>query len=51
MIHLNFPMINNEVEYEALVARLNLAKVARATSVNILYNSQVVTNQVNNDYV
>ena len=30
MIHLDFPTTNNEVEYEALVAGLDLAKVAGA---------------------
>ena len=50
MVRLNFPTTNNEAEYEALVARLDLAKAAGATSVVIYYNSQVVTNQVNGDY-
>ncbi|XP_050241260.1 uncharacterized protein LOC126690175 [Quercus robur] len=36
MVHLDFPTTNNEAEYEALVAGLNLAKV--------------VINQVNGDY-
>ena len=30
MIQLDFPTTNNEVEYEALVARLDLAKAAGA---------------------
>ena len=30
MIRLDFPMINNEAEYEALVVGLDLAKVACA---------------------
>ena len=50
MVHLDFPTTNNEVEYEALVASLDLAKSTRATSVVIYCNSQVVTNQVNGDY-
>ena len=50
MVCLNFPTINNEVEYEALVARLDHAKVAGATSVVLHCDSQVVTNQVNGDY-
>ena len=50
MVRLDFPTINNEVEYEALVAGLGLAKVAEATSVVIYCNSQVITNQVNGDY-
>ena len=50
MIHLDFPTTNNEMEYEALVAGLDLAKAAGATSVVIYCDSQVVTNQVNGDY-
>ena len=50
IVHLNFPTINNEAKYEALVAVLDLAKAIRAASVVIHYNSQVVTNQVNGDY-
>ena len=50
MIRLDFPTTNNEVEYEALVAGLDLAKAAEAMSVVIYYDSQVITNQVNGDY-
>ena len=50
MVRLDFPTTNNEAEYEALVARLDLAKVAVAASVVIHCDSQVVTNQVNEDY-
>ena len=50
MVCLDFPTINNEVEYETLVARLDLAKTARATSVVVYCDSQVVTSQVNRDY-
>ena len=50
MVHLNFPSTNNETEYEALIAGLNLAKAAGAASVVIYCNSQVVANQVNGDY-
>ena len=39
MVRLDFPTTNNEVEYEALVAGLNLAKAARATSVVIYCDS------------
>ena len=41
VVRLNFPTTNNEVEYEALVAGLDLTKVAGATSVVIHYNSQM----------
>ena len=39
MVRLNFPTTNNEVEYEALIAGLNLAKATRAASVVIYCNS------------
>ena len=44
MIRLNFPTTNNEAEYKALVAGLDLARVAGATSVVIYCDSQVITN-------
>ena len=39
MVRLDFPTTNNEAEYEALVACLDLAKAARATSVVIYCDS------------
>ena len=50
MVRLDFPTTNNEAEYEALIAGLDLTKVAGAMSVVIYCDSQVVTNQVNGDY-
>ena len=50
MIRLNFPTTNNEAKYEALVASLDLARAAGATSVVIYCDSQVITNQINGDY-
>ena len=50
MVHLNFLATNNEAKYEALVARLDLAKVAGVASVVLYCDFQVVTNQVNGDY-
>ena len=50
MIRLDFPATNNEAEYEALVAGLDLARSAGATSVVIYCDSQVITNQINGDY-
>ena len=47
---LNYPTTNNEAKYEVLVAGLDLAKVARATSVIVYCDSQVVTSQVNSDF-
>ena len=45
-----FPTTNNEVEYKALIAGLDLAKAARAMDVVVYCDSQVVTSQVNGDY-
>ena len=50
MIHLDFPTTNNEAEYEALIAGLDLAKAAGAANMVMYCDSQVVTNQVNGDY-
>ena len=50
MVCLDFPTINNEAEYKALVTGLDLAKAAGATSVVLYCDSQVVTSQVNGDY-
>ena len=50
MVQLDFPTINNEANYEALIAGLDLAKAAGATNVVVYCDSQVVTNQVNGDY-
>ena len=50
MVRLDFPTTNNEAEYEALIAKLDLTKAARAASVVIYCDSQVVTNQLNGDY-
>ena len=50
MIRLDFPTTNNEAEYKALVAGLDLAGAAGATSIVIYCDSQVITNQINGDY-
>ena len=50
VIRLDFPTTNNKAEYETLVASLDLARAAGATSVVIYCNSQVITNQINGDY-
>ena len=49
MVRLDFPTSNNEAEYKALVAGLDLAKATGAASVVLYCDSQVVTNQVNED--
>ena len=40
MVHLNFPMTNNEVEYEGLVVGLDLAKATGATSMIVYCDSR-----------
>ena len=50
LVRLDFPATNNESEYEALIAGLDLAKAAGAAKVVIHYDSQVIANQVNGDY-
>ena len=45
-----FPTTNNEAEYEALVARLDIAKAAGAESIVLHCDSQVVTSQINGNY-
>ena len=43
MVFLDFHTTNNEAEYEALVAGLDLAKAVGVTSVVVYCDSQVVT--------
>ena len=43
MIWLDFPTTNNEAEYEALVAGLDLAKATGAENIIMHCNSQVIT--------
>ena len=39
MVRLDFPATNNEAEYEALMAGLDLAKAIGATSVVVYFDS------------
>ena len=50
MIQLDFPTTNNEAEYKALVAGLDLAKATGAENMVVHCDSQVVTSQINGDY-
>ena len=50
MIRLDFPTTNNEAEYEALVAGLDLAKAAGAENMIVHCNSQVIISQINGEY-
>ena len=50
MIRLDFSTTNNETEYEALLARLDLAKAVGAGNVIVHCDSQVITSQINGEY-
>ena len=50
LVRLDFPTTNNEAEYKALVAGLDLAKAIGATSVVVYCDFHVVISQVNGDY-
>ena len=47
MVRLIFPTTNNETEYEALIAGLDLAKATIAMNVVVYYDFHAVTSQVN----
>ena len=49
-LRLEFPVSNNEAEYEALLAGLQLAKEMRVEQLIIYSDSQLVVKQVNRDY-
>ena len=49
-IRLQYQLTNNEVEYEALLKGLELAKSVEARSILILGDSQLVMGQVNGMY-
>ncbi|XP_065620259.1 uncharacterized protein LOC136063576 [Quercus suber] len=50
MIRLDFPTTNNEAEYEALLAGLDLAKAAGAEAMVIHCDSQVIVSQISGAY-
>ena len=50
MIRLDFPTTNNEAEYEALVACLDLARAAGAENMIMHCDCQVITSQINDNY-
>ena len=49
-LRLEFSASNNEVEYEALLAGLRLAKDMKAAQLRIYSDSQLVVSQVNRNY-
>ena len=50
MVRIDFPTTNNEAEFEALIARLDLAKAVGVVNVVVYCDSQLVTSQVNGNY-
>ena len=50
MVRLDFLTTNNELEYKALTAGLDLAKAPITTNVIMYCDFQVVTGQVNRGY-
>ena len=50
MIRLDFPTTNNEAEYEALMAGLDLARATGVGNMIIHCDSQVITSQINGDF-
>ena len=50
MIRLEFHTTNNEIEYETLIAGLDLAKATGPENMIIHCDSQVITSQVNGSY-
>jgi hypothetical protein len=49
-IRFQYPTTNNEVEYEALLIGLRVAKVLGATTLKVQSDSQLVVGQVNGEY-
>ena len=49
-LRFRFKAFNNEAEYEALIARLELAKEIKVESLDIFSDSQLVVCQINNEY-
>ena len=50
IVRLDFLTTNNEANYKALIAGLDLAKAAGAENLVVYSDSQVITNQVNGNY-
>lgn len=49
-VHLQFPTTNKEVEYEAFLTGLDLAKAAGVSSMVVHNDSQVIIGHINGDY-
>ena len=49
-VHCKFRATNNEVEYEALIAGLNLVKGLNIKNIQVFNDSQLVVQQLNRSY-
>ena len=49
-LRLEFPASNNEANYEAMIAGLRLAREMGIEKIKVYSDSQLVVNQVNEDY-
>ncbi|XP_074377527.1 uncharacterized protein LOC141719041 [Apium graveolens] len=49
-LKLDFPTINNEAEYEALIAGLGLARAVRAKNLKVCGDSRLIVAQVNGEF-
>lgn len=49
-LHLKFPATNNKVEYEAIIVGLGIAKELGVQDLKIYSDSQLIIEQVNNNY-
>ncbi|XP_020978259.1 uncharacterized protein LOC110271602 [Arachis ipaensis] len=49
-IKFDFPVSNNQAEYEALIGGLILAKEVRTSRIEVSSDSQIVTSQINGSY-
>lgn len=45
-----FQTINNDAKYEALIGMLKLAQKLGATKIKVFNDSQLVVNQINDEY-
>ncbi|XP_074377062.1 uncharacterized protein LOC141718582 [Apium graveolens] len=50
-IFFGFPAINNQVEYEVLIAGLKLSRTLKVQDLNIYNDSQIVFKQTNREYI
>lgn len=48
-LHLEFPAINNETEYEALITRLEVARELGVQDLKVYSNSQLVIRHIKGD--